>query len=139
VEAHQLYLKGRYLWNRRTAENLEKALNYFQQAADKDPNYALAYSGIADTCACSLFTERARRKSICRGRKLLPRRRWNWTIRLPRRTPRSLGLQFLLSGRRIGEEFDRSIQLDPNYATAHHWYARLTLVMQGKLDHAWSK
>ena len=48
-EAHQLYLKGRYLWNRRTAENLKKALNYFQQAADKDPSYALAYAGIADT------------------------------------------------------------------------------------------
>src|SRR5436190_7327563 len=51
LEAHQLYLKGRYLWNRRTGDNLRKALNYFQQAADKDPNYALAYAGIADTCA----------------------------------------------------------------------------------------
>src|SRR5438132_3373917 len=48
-EAHQLYLKGRYLWNRRTGENLKKALPYFQQAAEKDPNYALAYAGIADT------------------------------------------------------------------------------------------
>jgi TolB-like protein len=42
VEAHQLYLQGRYLWNRRTAENLKKALSYFEQAAEKDPNYALA-------------------------------------------------------------------------------------------------
>src|SRR5947207_2524600 len=51
LEAHQLYLKGRYLWNRRTAQNLQKALNYFQEAVDKDPSYALAYTGIADTCA----------------------------------------------------------------------------------------
>src|SRR5438445_1995894 len=51
TEAHQLYLKGRYLWNRRTGENLKKALAYFQQAAEKDPNYALAYVGIADTYA----------------------------------------------------------------------------------------
>ena len=51
LEAHELYLKGRYLWNRRTAQNLQKALNYFQEAVDKDPNFALAYSGIADTCA----------------------------------------------------------------------------------------
>jgi len=51
VEAHQLYLKGRYLWNRRTGDNLKRALGYFQQAAEKDPNYALAYTGIADSCA----------------------------------------------------------------------------------------
>jgi TolB-like protein len=49
-EAHQLYLKGRYLWNRRTGENLKKALAYFQQAAEKDPTYALAYAGMADSC-----------------------------------------------------------------------------------------
>jgi len=51
LEAHQLYLKGRYLWNRRTGNNLKKALGHFQQAAEKDPNYALAYTGIADSCA----------------------------------------------------------------------------------------
>src|SRR6266478_4294440 len=50
TEAHQLYLRGRYLWNRRTGENLKKALAYFQQAAEKDPHYALAYSGMADSC-----------------------------------------------------------------------------------------
>src|SRR5207244_4767980 len=50
TEAHQLYLKGRYLWNRRTGENLKKALAYFEQAAEKDSHYALAYSGIADSC-----------------------------------------------------------------------------------------
>ena len=50
-EAHQLYLQGRYLWNRRTGGNLKKALSYFQQAVEKDPGYALAYTGIADSCA----------------------------------------------------------------------------------------
>ena len=51
LEAHQLYLQGRYLWNRRTGQNLKKALGYFQQAVEKDPDYALAYTGIADSCA----------------------------------------------------------------------------------------
>src|SRR5262249_28492140 len=51
LEAHQLYLKGRYLWNRRTADNLNEGLAYLQEAAEKDPNYALAYTGIADSCA----------------------------------------------------------------------------------------
>src|SRR5262249_60581403 len=47
-EAHELYLKGRYFWNRRTGENLRKAADYFQQAIQKDHSYALAYSGLAD-------------------------------------------------------------------------------------------
>ena len=47
-EAYQFYLRGRYYWNKRTAENLTKAIDQFQQAADKDPNYALAYAGLAD-------------------------------------------------------------------------------------------
>ena len=51
LEAHQLYLQGRYLWNRRTGQNLKKALGYFQQAVEKDPGYALAYTGISDSCA----------------------------------------------------------------------------------------
>src|SRR3989454_3223029 len=50
-EAHQLYLKGRYLWNRRTAETLKRAAEYFQQAIDKDPGYALAWAGLADCYA----------------------------------------------------------------------------------------
>src|SRR5262249_5748078 len=50
-EAYQLYLKGRYFWNRRTGENLKTAIDYFQQAIDKDPAYALAYAGLADCYA----------------------------------------------------------------------------------------
>ena len=50
-EAHQLYMKGRYFWNKRTTENLKKAIDYFEQAIGKDPAYALAYSGLADVHA----------------------------------------------------------------------------------------
>src|SRR5262249_2196112 len=50
-DAHQLYLKGRYFWNRRTAETLRRAADYFQQAIDKDPGYALAWAGLADCYA----------------------------------------------------------------------------------------
>src|SRR5437868_5413756 len=50
-EAHQLYLRGRYFWNKRTTENLKKAIDYFEQAIGKDPAYALAYSGLADVHA----------------------------------------------------------------------------------------
>lgn len=50
-EAYQLYLRGRYYWNKRTREGVKKGLEYFQQAVDKDPGYALAYAGIADSYA----------------------------------------------------------------------------------------
>src|SRR5438876_2799973 len=137
VEAHQLYLKGRYLWNRRTAENLEKALNYFQQAADKDPNYALAYSGIADTCALfSVYGAGAPQEYLPRAKAAAEK-----AVELDdslAEAHASLGLVYhsYFRGAESAREFDRSIQLNPNYATAHHWYGRLTLVMQGKLDHA---
>src|SRR5438876_2948802 len=137
LEAHQLYLKGRYLWNRRTAENLEKALNYFQQAADKDPNYALAYSGIADTCALfSVYGAGAPQEYLPRAKAAAEK-----AVELDdslAEAHASLGLVYhsYFRGAESTREFDRSIQLDPNYATAHHWYGRLTLVMQGKLDHA---
>src|SRR5437667_10789454 len=48
-EAYQLYLKGRFYWNKRTEEGMQKSLEYFQQAIERDPNFALAYSGLADT------------------------------------------------------------------------------------------
>src|SRR5438132_1405452 len=50
-EAHQLYLKGRFFWNKRTTENIRKAIDYFQQAIEKDPAYALAYAGLGDAHA----------------------------------------------------------------------------------------
>src|SRR5204863_7264895 len=54
AEAYQFYLRGRYYWNKRTAENVKKAFDQFQQVADKDPNYALAFVGLAD---CYLLLE----------------------------------------------------------------------------------
>src|SRR6058998_2372248 len=55
AEAHQLYLKGRYLWNRRTGETLQRAAEYFQQDIDKDPGYALAWAGLGDCYAVHGF------------------------------------------------------------------------------------
>src|SRR4029077_17087775 len=57
TEAYQLYLQGRYYWNRRTVELLKKANEYFQQAIDKDPRYGLAYAGLAESYAVFSFYE----------------------------------------------------------------------------------
>jgi len=73
--AHELYLKGRFFWNKRDATDLEKALVYFQQAAKEDPNYALAWSGIADVYVCCLFLAAPiRLMHIRKQRKRLTRR-----------------------------------------------------------------
>ena len=137
LEAHQLYLKGRYLWNRRTAQNLQKALNYFQEAVDKDSSYALAYTGIADTCALfSVYGAGAPEEYLPRAKAAAEK-----ALALDdslAEAHASMGLVFYsyFEGARSVKEFERAIELNPNYATAHHWYGRLTLVMLGQLDHA---
>jgi TolB-like protein/Tfp pilus assembly protein PilF len=137
VEAHQLYLQGRYIWNRRTAQNLKKALNYFEQAAEKDPNYALAYVGIADTCGLfPVYGAGAPQESLPKAKAAAEK-----AVALDdslAEAHASMGLVHYcyFNGAESAKEFQRAIQLNPNYATAHHWYGRLTLVMLGQLDRA---
>jgi len=136
-EAHQLYLKGRYLWNRRTAENLKKALSYFQQAAEKDPDYALAYVGIADTCGLFPVYGAGTPQEYLPKAKAAAEKALQLDDSLAE-AHASMGLVYYayFRGAESVKEFERAIELNPNYATAHHWYARLTLVMIGDLDHA---
>ena len=136
-EAHQLYLKGRYLWNRRTAENLKKALSYFEQAAEKDPNYALAYVGIADTCGLFPVYGAGAPQEYLPKAKAAAEKALALDDSLAE-AHASMGLVYYcyFKGAESVKEFERAIQLNPNYATAHHWYGRLTLVMIGQLDRA---
>ena len=138
-EAYESYLKGRYFWNKRTADGLKAALAYFKQAIDEDPNYAKAYSGLADTYA--LLGD------------------WQYAVMTPKEAfpeakaaaihalelDNSLGeahnsLAFVLDGfdwdlDAGGREFQRAIELNPGYATAHHWYA-WHLALLGRFDEA---
>jgi TolB-like protein/DNA-binding winged helix-turn-helix (wHTH) protein/Flp pilus assembly protein TadD len=126
-EAYESYLKGRYFWNKRTADGLRVALAYFNQAIEEDPKYAQAYSGLTDTYA--LLGD------------------WQYAVMTPKQAyPKAkaaalkaveldsaLGeahnsLAFVLDGfdwdlDSGGKEFRRAIELNPGYATAHHWYA----------------
>jgi TolB-like protein/Tfp pilus assembly protein PilF len=124
-EAHELYLKGRYFWNRRTGENLKKAADYFQQSIGKDPRYALAYSGLAD-CHVLLpaYAElgsnprdelpkalEAARKAVELDDTLAEAH-----TSLARALASNLQLSAAMS------EFKRAIELNPSYATAHQWF-----------------
>ncbi len=137
TEAHQLYLRGRYLWNRRTGENLKKALAYFEQAAEKDPHYALAYSGIADSCILIPFY------SAGTPQDYLPRARAaaQKAVELDdtlAEAHTSLAYVFLVDfeNAQSMKEFERAISLNPNYAMAHHWYGGNLLNALGRFDQA---
>jgi TolB-like protein/DNA-binding winged helix-turn-helix (wHTH) protein/Tfp pilus assembly protein PilF len=139
ADAYESYLKARYFWNKRTAEGLRVALAYFNQAIEEDPNYAQAYSGLADTYA--LLGD------------------WQYAVMTPAEAyPKAKAaalkaveldsslseahnsLAFLLDGfdwdlDSGGKEFRRAIELNPGYATAHHWYA-WHLALLGQDDEA---
>jgi TolB-like protein/Flp pilus assembly protein TadD len=136
-EAHQLYLQGRYLWNRRTGSNLKKALSYFQQAAEKDPGYALAYTGIADSCALiPVYGAGAPKDYYPRAKAAAEKAlQLDDTLAEAHTSLANVLFRYLELGKSAGE-FERSIQLNPNYATTHQWYGRLTLLALGQFDHA---
>jgi TolB-like protein/Flp pilus assembly protein TadD len=135
-QAHELYLKGRYFWNRRTGENLKRAADYFQQAIGKDPNYALAYSGLAD-CHVLLPVypdlgsnprdELPQALDAARKAVELDDTLAEAHTSLARALASSLQLPAAMS------EFNRAIELDPNYATAHQWFGEC-LQSQGHVE-----
>ena len=125
-ESYALYLKGRYFWNERTNESVNKAIRYFKEAARLDPNFALAYSGLAD---CYLILEDRGWASHNKSWPLAKGHAEN-AVRLDvnlAEAHASLGLalyhQWDLAG--AEREFKQAIGLKPNYSTAYHWYATL--------------
>jgi TolB-like protein/DNA-binding winged helix-turn-helix (wHTH) protein/Tfp pilus assembly protein PilF len=138
-EAYESYLKGRYFWNKRTANSLKVALAYFDQAIEEDPKYAQAYSGLADTYALLGDWQYA----VLVPKEALPKAKAAALKALE--LDSTLGeahnsLAFLLDGfdwdlDSGGREFRRAIELNPGYATAHHWYA-WHLSLLGRYDEA---
>ena len=135
-EAHQLYLKGRYFWNKRTTENLKKAIDYFEQAIAKDPAYAVAYSGLADAHAVLPYYAATSPKDDA-GKALAAAGK---AVKLDdtlaeAHTSLANALVLNLQFSDAVPEFQRAIELNPNYATAHHWYGEL-LQNDGRTDEA---
>jgi len=136
AEAYQSYLRGRYHWNKRTGDELKKAIEEFQQAIDRDPNYALAYAGLAD-CYMLLeqyagipWSEKAPNAKAAAERSLV-------IDDSLAEAHTSLAFYYRMSWRWVEseKEFKKAISLNPNYPTAHHWYEVL-LRSVGRLDEA---
>jgi TolB-like protein/Tfp pilus assembly protein PilF len=135
--AYEAYLKGRFYWNKRTPADFHKAIEFFQQAIEKDPNYALAYSGLADSYALL---------SVYGGGSPI-----EWMPLAKAAAQKSLALDDNLAEghaslgqilsyydfdlNRAEEELQRAITLNPNYATAHQWRAE-NLSALGRVDEA---
>src|SRR5213592_3656910 len=138
TEAHQLYLKGRFFWNKRTGSDLKKSIDYFQQAIAADPNYALAYAGVADAYVwLSGYTAGTPRdcypKATAAAKKALE---LDDTLAEART---SLALAIWLYDfdfSQANREFQRAIELNPNYAIAHQQYGNITLSALGRFDDA---
>ena len=138
TEAYELYLKGRFFWNKRTGPDLRKAIAYFNQAIAKDPNYALAYAGLADAyvllppygAASALESfpqaEAAAKKALELDDALAEAHTSLAQVLL------CYDFDFEGSTR----EFERAIALNPNYATAHHWYGSGPPLSLGEFDRA---
>ncbi len=137
VEAYTLYLKGRHFWNQRTQEGLDRGIDYFQRALEADPEFAPAHAGLADSFAVLTalgfmtpeegypLAEEAALEALRLDEGLAE-------------AHASLGLirwQYRRDTSQAERSLRHAIELNPNYATAHHWYA-LLLAATGRLDEA---
>jgi TolB-like protein/DNA-binding winged helix-turn-helix (wHTH) protein/Tfp pilus assembly protein PilF len=136
-EAYDLYLKGRYFWNLRTADGFGRAVLYFASAAEKDPAYARAYSGLADAYALMSTYDLGSPMELMPKARSAAIRALDLDDHLAE-AHTSLALireQFDWDWKSAEREFRRAIELGPNYATAHHWYAEF-LAFQGRFGEA---
>ncbi len=139
TEAHELYLKGRFLWNKRTEADLRKAIQYFQQAIEIDPNYALAYAGMAD-CYDVLFFHSIR---PIRGSEIFPQAKAAAlkAIELDESSAQAHAalakalFEYYWDFAGAEKEFRRAIELNPNYATVHQWNCEYLSAM-GRFEEA---
>ena len=137
AEAYEAYLRGRYYWNKRTIESLNRSLEYFEEAIEKDPNFALAYAGLADSYNLApVYGGFAATKGHIKAKDAAQR-----ALELDDTLAEA---HTSLAWARLWQDWDwegaergfqRAIELNPNYATAHHWYA-IYLNRMGRVEQA---
>jgi TolB-like protein/Flp pilus assembly protein TadD len=136
-EAYQAYLKGRYHWNKRTDEGFKQAAVFFQEAIAKDPNYALAYTGLADCYTLRSdygFLAPREGYALAKGAVTLALK-YDDSLAEAHASLASIKAVADWDWQGAENEYRRAIELNPKYPTAHHWYAA-QLLLEGRLDKA---
>ena len=137
VQAYSLYLKGRFCWNKRSQEGVREAIAYFEQAIDHDPGYALAYSGLSDSYGLQVDY---RGVPVTEGYELARRyalKALELDDTLPEAHTSLAWVQFAYDWDWAAAErsYRRALELNPAYATGHHWYS-FVLLVTGQVDQA---
>jgi TolB-like protein/Tfp pilus assembly protein PilF len=137
-EAYALYMKGRYFWNKRNAESLRRAIECFEQAIEKDPDYAMAYVGLADAhVILSQEVPASFREEYRKAREaVLAALKINDGLGEAYTTLAHIKAYCDWDRKAAREAFKRSIELSPGYATAHHWYGMFLSDSLGNFDEA---
>ena len=138
LTAYELYLKGRSLWSKRGGENLRQAIGFYEQAIARDPKYALAYSGLAEAYVLLPgYTATAPQDAYPTAKAAALK-----ALQLDEKLAEAhtaLGLLLCIGDLDMAgsiSEFQRAIALNPNYATAHHWYGNGPLLALGRFEEA---
>ena len=136
-EAYLNYLRGRYCWNLRSAQGFERARGYFQAAIDKDPNYAAASAGLADTyLLLGGYELRSQNDMIPKARAAAQRALQIENLAEAHATLGLIAENYDWDWATAEKEFRTAIDLNPNYSTAHHWYGESFLAATGRFDEA---
>ena len=140
LEAYNLYLQGRYYWAKRTEEDLNKGIEFFNQAIDIDPDYALAYSGLADShIMLGTYGALAPKKTMPKAEKAaLNALRIDESLAEAHASLGCFRAIYNWDWSTAEQDFRRAIELNPSYATAHHWYSINCLAPQKRFDDAFA-
>jgi len=137
IEAYQLYLKGRYYWNKRTGEGFRRAIEYFSEATEKDPNYALAHAGLADSyILLGEYGLLPTKEAYAKAREATARAlELDDTLGEAHNALATVKEDYDWDWPGAEREFRRAIELNPGYATAHQWYGEF-LSFRGRHEEA---
>ena len=137
VEAYQLYLKGRYYWEKRNGENLNKAVAYFNESIQADPGYALAYAGLADAyIILGVLGEQSPAEAFPRAKAAVSKAlEIDPSLAEAYASLGDINIHFDWDWNAAGQNLKKAIALDPGYPTAHHWNSEYLTIM-GRHDEA---
>jgi tetratricopeptide (TPR) repeat protein len=140
ADAYQLYLRGRFHWNKRTSEDFYSAIEYFKKVIAFDPAYALAYTGLADAYTLlSIFEAIAPKEGMPKAREYaLKSISLDGNLADPHATLGLIATQYENDFTQAEREYRRALELNPNYAQAHQWYGQL-LAYWGRFEEGFAE